>query len=127
MPNNNTGFSDGQTFLMLLLPFKSQRWYHQVVLVAGGIALWIGAYTLIIDVMGWTALASADSSEAIQARRWAATGATATMTAYFMLGMFRGFGGPLLSMFWYPLLIIVLMPDQAFGLFGSTPEHPLTT
>ena len=127
MPNSDSGLSEAQFFVISLLPFEDQQWYYQIVLVAGGIALWIGAYTLIMDVMGWTAMASVDNAEAIQARRWAATGATATMTAYFMLGMFRGFGGPLLSMFWYPLLIIVLMPDQAFGLFGPTPEHPVTT
>ena len=127
MPNNNTDFSDGQKFLMLLLPFKGQRWYHHLLLVVGGIAIWIGAYALIMDAMGWTALASLDSAEAIRARRWAAAGAATTLGVFFTLALFRTYGGLGLSAFWYPILIFVFMPDQVFGLFGPAPEHTVTT
>ena len=127
MPNNNTGFSDGQRCLMVLLPFKGQRWYHHLLLVTGGFVLWIGAYTLIMDVMGWTALATVNSPEAIRARRWAAAGAATTLGVYFTLALFRTYGGFGLSACLYPALIFVLMPDQVFGLFGLVPEHPVTT
>ena len=127
MPNNNRSLSEGQVLLLSLLPFKGQRWYHHLLLVAGGFVIWIGAYALIMDVMGWTALASLDSSEAIRVRRWAAAGAAATVATYFILALVRTYGGLGLSMLWYPMLIFWFMPDQVFSLFGPAPEYTVTT
>ena len=109
------------------LPFEGQRWYHHVLLVLGGFAVWTGAYATMMYVNGWVHLAGVDSPEALAARRTAARWALAVMVGYLMLFWLRGYGGFALSWMLYPALISGMIPDWIYALGGTMEGRPVTT
>ena len=109
------------------LPFEGQRWYHHVLLIVGGFAVWTGTYAAAMYLTGTIELATVDSAEALAARRTAARWALAVMTGYFMLFWLRGYGGFTLSCLWYPALISGMIPDWIYALGGTMEGRPVTT
>ena len=65
-----------------LLPFEGQRWYHQLLVFAVGIGIWIGTYAGIMHGMGWVEYATLDTTHAMQHRRYAGTIALAVAITY---------------------------------------------
>ena len=109
------------------LPFEGQRWYHHVLLVVGGFAVWTGAYAAAMYLTGSIELATVDSAEALAARQQGARVAHAITMTYFMLLWLRGYGGFIISWMWYPILIFALRPEWAYALGGSLSGRAATT
>ena len=115
--------SESGQIRVTLLPFDGQQWYHQFLIFALGIGVWIGTYAGIMHGMGWVEYATLDTPEAMQYRRYAGTGALVVAVAYYGLLWTRAYGGPMTNLLWYPLLTIALMPRAVLGLFMGAPER----
>ena len=68
-----------------LLPFKGQRWYHQLLIFTVGTGIWITTYVGIMYWFGWVEYATKDTPEAIAHRRHAATWALAVSVTYYAI------------------------------------------
>ena len=116
-------FSDVQHVKVSLLSFQDQRWYHQLLIFAVGIAIWVGTYAGIMHGMGWVEYATLDTTEAMQYRRYATTGAFVVAASYYSLLWTQAYGGVLTNLFWFPTLTVALMPRRVLGLFAGTPDR----
>lgn len=105
-----------------LQPFRNQSRLVHAVAVVVGILVWVGVYIAVMKLTGWETMASANTIEAIHARRNAAGVASLVCGAYFGLLWVRAIGGPLLNVL-YPVAIVALMPDRVFALFEAPPAH----
>lgn len=122
--SNQTG-GHGLSLADGVQPFRGRGWKTQVAVVASGVLVWAAAYAVLLTALGGEALASADSLEAIHARRNAAAVAGLLTGGYFAGLWTRAHGGPLLNIL-YLIGVQVLMPARAYALGGTPPEHPIS-
>lgn len=122
MSNQNAG---GLSLADGVQPFRGRGWKAQIAVVAGGVLVWMAAYAVSLTALGGEALASADSLEAVRARRNAAALAGLLTGAYFGGLWTRAHGGPLLNVL-YLIGVQVLMPARAYALGGTPPEHTVS-
>lgn len=94
----------------------------QVAVVVGGFLVWIAAYAVSLAVLGGETAAITDSPGAIRARRNATAIAGAAIGLYFGALWTRARGGPLLNIV-YLVGVQLLVPDRAYALGGTPPEH----
>ena len=109
---------------LFCLPFKGQRWYHQLLVLGVAIALWIGAFWLTITYTGDWSIVELDSAAGAEARRRGAIVASAVTSTYFAVALVYGYGGPVLAFAVYPAVTHILMHSVIVPRWFGTGSLP---
>ena len=106
----------------LLRPFRNQSHLVHLCWLAGSVLVWLSAYTLVVYLVGWNEVVTANTTSGVLARRNAGAIAGGVTGVYVGVMWIRGYGGPALNIV-YLVGLLILLPAEAFTLFETVPEQ----
>ena len=137
MPNDSndpfahiTSFDDVHDIDMLILlclPFTFQRWYHHLLLISGGILVWLSTYVGVLVLFDWWTLAMTEVNAGFTVRQQSAMAANATVAVYFSIAFVRSYGGFFLTILLYPFVLVSLLLTQLLPFVFPSPLYEFTT
>lgn len=95
---------------VIWLRFQSQTRFEHLVVLLGGVAVWLAVYLYWLHTPGAGQFITADGPAAIAARQTAVTVATTACYVWFSAAFALGKGGPFLDTTIYPIVLTVLGP-----------------